>query len=138
MKKLALAVFTLGLMLTTVSAYAQDVPVIANIPFDFTVNGKTLPAGEYIVSPVGTSSNVLSIRSYDQKVAMLAMPIRCQSSEASEKTKLVFNHRGNRYFLNQVWVRGYNAGREFSQGTLESEMALDYPAEKVILVAQSR
>ena len=138
MKKSLLVVLSLGLLLATASAYAQEVPVIANVPFDFTVNGKTLPAGEYVISPVGTSNNVLSIYSRDQHAALLAMPIRCQAGEASAKTKLVFNHRGSRYFLKQIWITGYKAGREFPQGALESEMALDYPAESVVLLAQSR
>ena len=138
MKKQLLVVLSLGLLLATASAYAQEELVVANVPFDFTINGKTLPAGEYVISSVGTSNTVLSINNRDKHAAMLAMPIRCESAEASEKTKLVFNHRGSRYFLKQIWVRGYKAGREFPQGALESEVALDYPAETVVLLAQSR
>jgi len=138
MKKQLLVVLSLGLLLATASAYAQEELVVANVPFDFTINGKTLPAGEYVISPVGVSTNVVSINSRGQHIAMLGMPVRCEASEASAKTKLVFNHRGSRYFLKQIWVRGYKAGREFPQGALESELALDHPAEKVVLLAQSR
>jgi hypothetical protein len=47
MKKQMFALLGLSLMLATVSAYGQTVRVKANIPFNFTVTGATLPAGTY-------------------------------------------------------------------------------------------
>ncbi|MGH9939796.1 MAG: hypothetical protein ACREAM_26450, partial [Blastocatellia bacterium] len=38
----------------------------ANIPFDFMVNGKKLPAGKYVVE-TGSSQSALTIRSFETK-----------------------------------------------------------------------
>ena len=51
MKKQLFALLGLGLLLATASAFAQTVALKANIPFSFIVTGKTLPAGEYTISP---------------------------------------------------------------------------------------
>ncbi|HEY1265416.1 MAG TPA: hypothetical protein VGF06_17930 [Terriglobales bacterium] len=138
MKKQLLVVLSLGVMLATASAYAQDTRITAKVPFDFTVAGKTLPAGEYLISRVSTNDKVLAISCPDERVTMLAMPNNKEALNPAATTELVFNHRGNRYFLSQIWVSGSNAGREFPQGKLESELALDYPAERVVLLANLR
>jgi hypothetical protein len=138
MKKHLLVALSLGLLLATASAYAQSRKVVANVPFDFTVAGKTLPAGEYVITRINADDNVLAIASLSQHQTMLAIPNHSEATNASANTKMVFNHRGNRYFLSQIWVEGSADGSEFPQGTLESELALDYPAQKVVLLAQTR
>ena len=55
MKKQLLALVGLGLLLATVSASAQTVPLKANIPFNFIVNKAELPAGEYTLKSLGSS-----------------------------------------------------------------------------------
>jgi len=138
MKKQLLVVLSLGLLLATASAYAQTAKISAKVPFDFTVNGKTLPAGEYVISRVDTNDKVLAITCRDEHVTMLAIPYEKETLNPAANTELVFNHRGSRYFLSQIWVSGSAAGREFAQGQLESELALDYPVEKVVLLAKAR
>ena len=71
MKKQLLALVGLGLMLATISAYAQT-GVKANIPFNFVVDKATLPAGEYIVQSVSTSGRAMSIHSADRKFTRAA------------------------------------------------------------------
>ena len=60
-----------------VAAKAQmsgRVQLIANIPFEFNINDKTLPAGEYRVQPVnGNTSQVLRIQSNDGKESTIVL-----------------------------------------------------------------
>ena len=60
MKKNLIAVVTLGLMLAA-PALAQTASMKVNVPFDFIVNGKTLPAGEYQVDTLSTSASTIAI-----------------------------------------------------------------------------
>ena len=62
MKNQLFALIGLGLLLATASAYAQTGVVKANVPFNFIVNAVELPAGGYLIQPVGTSGSAILSR----------------------------------------------------------------------------
>jgi hypothetical protein len=72
----------------------------ANVPFDFTVNGKTLPAGQYTVEQ-GNTQNTLVIRNWETKQVIGAIAQNCEVS-AGSKPQLIFRRYGDQYFLAQV------------------------------------
>ena len=127
----------LSLLLIGTVAYAQDLNMKVNVPFDFVVNGATLPSGEYSVQRLGIG-NAISIRKADHTAKALALGTRCESRKTSEKSKLVFNRYGNRYFLAQIWMAGVNAGQELPKSRLQTEIAQNRPADAVVLVAALR
>ena len=127
----------LSLLLIGTLAYARDLNLKVNIPFDFVVNGATLPSGEYSVQGLAVG-NAISIRKADYTAKALALGTRCESRKTSEKSKLVFHRYGNHYFLAQIWVAGDNAGQELPKSRLETEIAQSRTAEEVVLVAALR
>ncbi len=66
MKNNVIAVLTLGLLLAA-PALAQSASMKVNVPFDFIVNGKTLPAGEYRVETMAPSAGPVSIRHAEKR-----------------------------------------------------------------------
>ena len=136
MKK-QMSLLGLGLLLVTALAYAKTVNMNVNIPFNFVVGGATLPSGEYTVQGLSLG-NAISIRKLDQTAKSLTLAIRCESSKTPEKSKLVFHRYGDRYFLAQIWMAGDNAGHELPKSRREAEVAMDYPAQQVVLVASLR
>jgi len=106
------AMFGLFLILAASSAQAQSSDVIkVNVPFDFQVSGKTLPAGEYAV--MRFSEKVILIRSVDHKTSVVAQaPERIQAGANDVTERLVFHQYGGQYFLSQVWLRRDEDGRE--------------------------
>jgi hypothetical protein len=137
MKK-QLSLLSLGLLLVTALAYAKTVNMKVNIPFNFVVGGATLPSGEYGVEGLGVAGNAISIRKLDQTAKSLTLSVRCESSKTQEKSKLVFHRYGDRYFLAQIWMAGDNSGHELPKSRRETEVAMDYPAQQVVLVASLR
>lgn len=124
----------LGLLLIGTVAYGREVNMNVTVPFDFTVNGATLPSGEYSVQGLGLG-NAISIRNADHSANTLALATRCEGRKTSEKSKLVFHRYGNRYFLAQIWMAGDNAGKELPKTRLETEIAQNRTADEVVLVA---
>jgi hypothetical protein len=122
MKCSRFTLFGLGLLLAVSAAHAQEA-VKANIPFDFVAGNEVLPAGEYVVTPEGSSRQVILIRSSDSKAAKFATAFGCSSSRPSDKTKLVFHTMGGRYYLYQVWTAGYDQGRELPKSKIEVQLA---------------
>ena len=128
MKKQALRTFTIlsiVLVLTaiTVSAHSERSKV-TNIPFNFIVGQKTMPAGEYTIEPNRRDYDTIwLVQSLDGHTSALFATIPVRARETQEKTKLVFHKYGDQYFLSQIWTVGNNSGRELRMPRLERELA---------------
>ena len=139
MKKQLLSFGVMAMLLVGASAYAQEINLKANIPFDFIVAGKTLPAGMYNMKSVGSNQNdAVVVRGETSKDGAMVMGHRVESREAATQSKLVFRRYGHRYFLSQLWQQGDSSGNELPKSKREAEVALDYPSEQVVLVATLR
>jgi hypothetical protein len=138
MKNQLFALIGLGLLLATASAYAQTGVVKANVPFNFIVDKAELPAGQYTIQTLGTTGSAMTIQSPDREVVKMILPQDCESLQAAKTTKLVFHRYGTRYFLAQIWTAGNDRGKELPKSGRESEVAMDYPSQDVVVVATLR
>ena len=134
MKVMRSAFLGLGLLLAVSAAQAQEPRVKANVPFDFVVGDRVMPAGEYLVTPAGVSA-AIEIRSEDTPDAALVIAHACASSAPSKDTKLVFHTLGGRYFLSQVWTAGYSQGREIRMSKSEIQLAKNGTEQKQFVLA---
>lgn len=127
MKRQAFSLVSLlTLLLVAGSAIAQTVHVRGDIPFNFAVGNKTLPAGTYDVGTISSGdSKTLLLQSRDGDASMMVNSNAAESFKPADKTKLVFNRYGNRYFLSQIWVNGETRGRQLPKTSREKEMARD-------------
>jgi hypothetical protein len=105
------------------SAYAMlyNARLEVNIPFEFTVNNQTLPAGEYEVSAPnnGTDLNLLEIRQVNGNRAMFFQTFDTEPAARPVQTGLVFDRIGGRDFLSQVWMVGSDKGNELEKSKQE-------------------
>jgi hypothetical protein len=109
----------------------------ASIPFDFIIGKKTLPAGQYTVSPLDNKRGLV-VRSEDGKSTAMVLTMGVQAKSAKNQTRLVFNRYGNTYFLSQVW-RGYDSeGFALHKSNQEREIALNQQSSNVTLMAHAR
>lgn len=121
--------FTLSLALLTAFCLpmaAQTQGVRANIPFDFVVGAKTLPAGEYSVKPVFHSDSITWVVDGDERGSAVFTTYAVESAKQAHNPSLIFLQGDGRYFLLQVWGGGH-MGRE-----------LTHPSTTKILVAQDK
>ena len=114
-----------------VAARAQTIgrtKLIANIPFEFIVGSKTLPAGEYTILQFNPASDhsVLHFRSKDASVDALVQTTSV-IARAPENARLIFRRYDNHYFFAEAWVDGENTGLQApkspAQRSAEREMA---------------
>lgn len=106
MKRIAAVTLILAAgFITAGSALAQTHKVAANIPFSFTLNGRSLPAGHYTIESDFNTPNVLRIDDREDDVHMIAMAQR-DPSEAQRDNTLVFHRYGNQYFLSSIRANG--------------------------------
>ena len=113
----------------------------ANVPFDFVVGDKTIPAGHVSVQGVSAAGGgPLAIRNFEQgELAMRAgRPIL--ASDESNQCKLVFRKYGTRHYLAQIWIPGYKAWevmKSKEERSLEREMRVvkNFKATQVVAAA---
>ena len=147
MKKQAYTMIVLLVLVGSmaVAAQAQTVgrtQLIANIPFQFNVGTKTLPAGEYSVRQVNPDSDhgVLLLSSKDGNASAM-IQVGSVIGKAQESAKLTFHRYGNKYFFAQAWIDGDNTGMQApkskAERAAESELAgLQSKTETVALRAR--
>ena len=95
------------------SAGAQEpgTRIRASIPFDFTVKGKTMPAGTYDVTRVMDEPVTLLLRNVHDKhdvVVVETEPVR--DPMMPRRGELVFNRYGDTYFLSEIFTAGEQTG----------------------------
>ena len=138
MKVIRNAFLGLGFLLAISAVQAQEPRVKANIPFDFVVGDRVLPAGEYQVREMGASGQLIAILSEDRKASALLSTSACATSGPLKSSKLVFHAIGGRYFLSQVWTEGYDQGRQLRESKAEIELAKNGTTSKDLVLAANR
>ena len=121
MKKQTLIVAGLGLAvaLAAPQSNAQASYVQGEIPFNFAVSGKVLPAGEYRM--VSAPHQIKIEDSIGTAVAMvLANDAVARSAENNDR--IVFHCYRDRCFLAEVWS-GQQKGRQVLPSRAEAELA---------------
>ena len=130
MKKELIKGFTM-LMLIVVLALATAVAtanaqtaskVVADIPFEFSVGYKTMPAGEYMVRSLVSAGDALMIQSADAKLSALRQTEATAQMKDNNHARLIFHRYGERYFLAEVWNGADNMGRRLSKSQEERAM----------------
>ncbi|PYS51681.1 MAG: hypothetical protein DMF68_03635 [Acidobacteria bacterium] len=121
----SILVLLASLFVSSVNAKAPG-SVVFQIPFDFVVAGKTLPAGEYIiVRSTLASDEILSIRSLDKSGGVYVLTSTLRASNILNDSKLVFNRYQDQYFLSEFWISGQDSGRKVIKSEKERALARD-------------
>jgi hypothetical protein len=96
----------------------------ANVPFNFNVGGKILPAGHYSISFINTSSDkrVLQLVRSEGGAAILIQTTDVVG-KPDETAKLEFNRYGNQYFFAQVWLPSDGIGMQARKSEQEKRIA---------------
>jgi len=125
---LALCFLTVGGGAVANAQIDRDSRIEANVPFAFVVVNTTLPAGKYEIKWIdGNSPTVLEIRSYNGRRAVIfdTDVKRTPNDEPANKTELIFNKIGDKYFLSQIWADGDVNGNQLEKSKTEKSLEGD-------------
>src|SRR5262249_40915066 len=115
---------------TMTFAQTSSGDVVADIPFAFSVAGKTLPPGRYIVN----RGNEFYVKIISSESGGVLIPTHAAERSASDGTKLVFHRYGDTYFLSSIWLSGYSTGRELYASSAERNLAKHNSEMEIALV----
>jgi len=107
--------------------------VVAQVPFDFMVNNKIIPAGECAVQSV--SGDVLAIHNFGARKSAMAASSHANATQG-DRTVLVFERYGSQYFLSEIRIAGNNLSYKLPESRAEAELrAQKAPASETTLLA---
>jgi hypothetical protein len=115
MRKQAICIL-IALTLTTVAASrpAHADNVFASkfyIPFDFSIRGKSFPAGRYVVERGPSADSGFWMIRNERGNRGASFPVmQLESQAAPEQSQLVFARYGDTYYLRKVWTAGQTTG----------------------------
>ena len=102
MKKQLIAVmfaFALSLVINAGQTFAQSQAFRVTVPFDFSANNKTLPAGTYIVNPATDNRLMWRVEGTDDQAPGTLVVARLSTAEEPGNLRMTFRRYGERYFL---------------------------------------
>ena len=124
-RAIALTALIIAVTVSSSIAFAQaDRQTVVNIPFNFTVGEKALPAGKYVIRRNRKDSDavwVIQNKQSGEAAILLTRPV--QATETQEDAKFVFSKYDDLYFLSEFWVAGTNTGREINVSDRERALA---------------
>jgi hypothetical protein len=132
MKKLLLFAASLLIAATaSVRSFAQLGYIQGEVPFSFTVSGKTLPAGEYRII---SSPHQLKIQDGDGKVVAFVLTNNALARSGDGNDRIVFHCFGDRCFLAEAWSS--LQGRVLIPSRAEAELAKEKRAQYFAVLAK--
>jgi hypothetical protein len=123
--------FIFAMSLWPARAQAQIVGNMkAEVPFQFHVGDRTLPAGDYIIHQLNDSDlKVMEISSADGKMSALFDVESAQAKTTPEKSELIFNKYGDQYFLSELFDEGEVDGSKLVTSNAEKKASKESDAE---------
>ena len=125
-------------LLAAVSMYGQQLKL--DIPFEFQIGEKVLPAGHYEVRRAyDNTPDRLTFTCWENKTHQtFFFPRRLETKPGDPGSVLVFNRYGDKYFLAKVVATGYIGGLGLIQSESEREVARNTPSSETGQVVLAR
>ncbi len=115
---------------------AQTTLLHADIPFQFYVGEKVMPAGHYTVVEVNQSALILRLEDTNISRAFVTYP--AQRDEKSAKPVMTFRRIGDVHFLRQIWKDYGTSGRELPISKIQVQVAQQGLPPSEVVIAMGR
>lgn len=99
---------------SVVSVNAQSTHRLkVDVPFQFILNGQTLPAGNYVIERTDAAKpNIITLKKADGSIIRLVLTQRIEKDNPSTTSSVIFIRREGRHYLFQVWNVGAMNGSQ--------------------------
>jgi hypothetical protein len=137
--KLAVVVMLVALSgLAVAQLIGSSTRIVSQVPFDFTVANKTVPAGQYVVQAATMDGKTLMISNAGAKVGLMSPAFPTEAKRGAAHYALVFDHYGDRYFLSGIKLQGSKTVYTLPESKAEAELRAQNvtSSEEVLLAAQ--
>ena len=127
----ALAIVSLLVLISP--AFAQVRIIQADVPFDFIVGNRTMPAGEYSLALNGSGSLRVSKTSGNEITGITAVQV---AGSVDATPRLLFHRYGDRHYLVEVWMGEMSMSHRLFTSPAELESAKITKQETATILAR--
>ncbi len=118
----AMSVLVLFLWSLPASAQSSDDVTTYQIPFQFQVGEKLLPAGQYLIKRNPQMPQMMLIHCLERKLWVAVQTIPRQLPEYPNRSSLIFKKYDGAYFLTEVKVLGHGNGYALIKSKTERKL----------------
>jgi hypothetical protein len=104
------------------AAQSASPRIVAQVPFDFMVSNKTIPAGEIVLKSDNPEKSLWLVRNTDAKAGLFSLASVTDQTMDATNTLLTFHRYGNQYFLSEIRVEGSNVSYQLPETKAETEI----------------
>jgi hypothetical protein len=127
-------VLSIGIALAAVAAvYAQGTAVTADVPFNFYVGSKLMPADAYRINQT-SNHGIAWLVSAHTAANQGVTTFNVAGSQQVEPARLVFHRYGEEYFLSEIWSGDGSIGRAVARSPREKELSQDAAAPRLSMI----
>ena len=135
-RMLALTLTLTMLPLLATAQLTSSQKLVTQVPFEFVLGSKIVPAGEWTVQLASMGSKTLVIGNSKAEVAMFSNTAPVEARKPAAHCALVFHKYGNSYFLSAVKIQGMQKSYGLPETKAEAEIrAQNVPATEETLLA---
>lgn len=129
-------VLTLAMGLTAHAQTGNYAQHVVNIPFQFNIGDRAMPAGEYTIRRVNPSSDRAVLQITRKGAASILLATNDVVGTPRRASTLVFNCYGGNRYLTEVWTAGETVGvqarRSRGERAAQSELAALHVSQEMI------
>jgi hypothetical protein len=133
----AIALLAIANLALAGTSFAQSKGVKANIPFDFTVSNKLLPAGTYTVQT--KSGGIIEVQNHDKPISVFTL-VDQDGAKSPNGGVLIFHKYGDQYFLSEILCDSEDMSVELHPSKTEKrvqlQQAMVQPTSEVFIAAR--
>ena len=113
--------------------------IVTDVPFEFVVGNRIVPAGQCTVQAATMDGSSLAIRNAGAKVSLFSPINTSEAKLASAHYAMVFTRYGDRYFLSGIKLKGSKVLYRLPESKGEAELrARNVSATEEALLAEVR
>lgn len=119
-RMLAIAVTMLPLLAT--AQLSSNTKLDTQVPFQFLVGNRLVPAGECIVQSAGVGDSLVAIHGAETKFSLFSMVNKAEAQKGKGVNALIFHRYGNVYFLSGMKLASTGQTYRLPEGKVEAEL----------------
>jgi hypothetical protein len=132
-------IVAVALIVISGAAVAQSLGgsrMVTEVPFEFVLGNKIVPAGAWSVYSPTTDTQAVMIRNSDAKISMFSTISHNEGGKPAAYSALVFKRYGDQYFLSEIRLEGNSTSYRLPESGAEAELrAKNVVSEKILLAA---
>jgi hypothetical protein len=105
-RQMLIAAALMVMPLLATAQFGQPVSISTEVPFEFVVGDRVVPAGRCVLQAANAAADTILIRNDDKMVRLFSATSLGDARNVPTSNQLVFHKYGERYFLAAVRVQG--------------------------------